>query len=512
VTITYGDSAIGGIPGTTALRLNSTSGAPAQFQQAFIMAMSIIGGALGAANGSAPWDGLIGMGRSALAAGGMAPPVVAAAQQGAIPAAMFGLWLAHDPSGPGKGGEVALGGWNPARVSGDINWVPVARAPGAQQGYWSVALEGVKLGGRGGGPPKVVLCAPNATANATGGDAPRRRRRRGPGGEEGDIPPCVGTFDSGTALLTGPVRQVGSLVRQLGFAPGGGPPPEGCAAAVDRLLQLVVQAGEADPSSPTTMAEACTSLPDGPLSPVGLLCGAVTARLSAAISEAQGPPMPPMIAAVRAEAVEDCGALPYCYNATTDCARFEDLPTISFVIGGKDYSVAPQQYVALVRPLGGWGWEGLGRFEGVANSEQIGRGQGPDRGPPTPLPPTLSALTAARTPPPNPSPRQGPNKTCLSMLSCLGNLPQGVFILGDTLMHGLYTVYDYGNDTQGRPPRIGLAALGPAEAALLARLDKLDSEPLPASGAAAAAVRGGLGAALGAAAAALAAAAAAAWA
>jgi phytepsin len=319
------------------------------------MVMSVNGGALGAANGSAPWDGIIGMGRPGLAAGNMAPPVAAAAQQGALPAAIFGLWLAHDASAPGRGGEVALGGWNSARTSGDINWVPVARAPGAQQGYWSVALQGVKLTFKPGGAPagaadaaaapEVVFCASNSSGTAADSGA---RRRRGRSGEEGNIPLCVGTFDSGTALLTGSVRQFGSLVQRLGFAPGVPSPPDGCAAVVDRMLQLVTQAGADDPASPTAMAEACTALPEGPLSPQGLLCGAIVARLSAAIAEAQGPPMPNQVGEVKAGSAEDCGVLPYCINATIDCTKVKDLPTISFIIGGQEYSVAPQQYTALV--------------------------------------------------------------------------------------------------------------------------------------------------------------------
>jgi hypothetical protein len=88
------------------------------------------------------------------------------------------------------------------------------------------------------------------------------------------------------------------------------------------------------------------------------------------------------------------------------------------------------------------------------------------------------------------------------MLSCLGNLPQGIFILGDTLMHSIYTIYDYGNETAQTPPRVGLASLGPAERALLEQLDKLDAEALPISGAAtrAAPLRAALAVAAGAAA------------
>lgn len=142
VQITYGDTFISGTTGRapmaingTFVNINATSGAALppdggdddeegalEFTQGVVVASSVAGGALGGAPRRAPWDGLLGMGRPALAVGWMQPPVVSMAEQGRLPAAVFGLWLSHDARGEGRGGELALGGWNAARTQGGVHW------------------------------------------------------------------------------------------------------------------------------------------------------------------------------------------------------------------------------------------------------------------------------------------------------------------------------------------------------------------------------------------------------
>lgn len=62
------------------------------------------------------------MGRPKLAAGGVEPPVLSMYRQGVISQPRFALYLLRDASGPGAGGELALGGYNKQRVAGDITW------------------------------------------------------------------------------------------------------------------------------------------------------------------------------------------------------------------------------------------------------------------------------------------------------------------------------------------------------------------------------------------------------
>lgn len=57
-----------------------------------------------------------------LPSSGTQPPIVSLRDQRQVSQAVFGLWLNHDPREAGKGGELALGGWNTARMQGDIHW------------------------------------------------------------------------------------------------------------------------------------------------------------------------------------------------------------------------------------------------------------------------------------------------------------------------------------------------------------------------------------------------------
>ncbi|KAI8467113.1 MAG: aspartic peptidase domain-containing protein [Monoraphidium minutum] len=417
VQITYGDTFIQGAPGRAPIALagawsNASAAAAGNasdalaFTQGVVVAASVAGGPAAGPSGQAPWDGLLGMGRAALAVGWMQPPLASLAEQGLLPAPVFGLWLSHDPRGGGRGGELALGGWNAARTQGEVHWVPVVSSPDGQQGFWSVPLDAIVLSGGALPAPRAVLCG-NASAAPGGGES---------GGG------CVGALDSGTALLTGTVRQVGALNRALGFAPGAFPlagGAAGCGAEAARLTSLISGAGREDPGS-EQLAGICQRLGAGALSPEATLCAAALSNIDAARAALQGgrgAPAAATLDAARNATAADCELLPYCFNATLPCTEVEALPNVSFVIGGAAYNVTPLQYAAL-----------------------------------------------------------GPDSQCYSLISCLGSLPANFWILGDTLMHNIYTVYDSGHN--GGPPRVGFAALAPAEEELRRELDALLEGPI----------------------------------
>lgn len=290
VSISYGDSSIRGAAGTSTVRLSGTllggrsgsgsgsgggggSGAAAsvEFSQPIVLATSISGGALGNGGGGnqqqpqqqrAPWDGLIGMGREALAARWMRPPLLSLADQRRAPAAAFGLYLAHDATAVGRGGELALGGPNPARMRGPVNWwasrllegkgggtaavcacvlafvcdvadrqpvacdcalvaktpppapftpflfrrrVPVVPSPAGShwQGFWSVAIDAIRLSGGDSSDS-------GGDGGGSSGDGSSSSGGSKSGGGGGGAPEtvlcergCVGAFDSGTGLMTG---------------------------------------------------------------------------------------------------------------------------------------------------------------------------------------------------------------------------------------------------------------------------------------------------------------------
>jgi saccharopepsin len=53
---------------------------------------------------------------------------------------MFGFWLGYREKGD-KGGEVAIGGYNEDRFTGNITWLPIR-----QEGFWEVDLDGFSIG------------------------------------------------------------------------------------------------------------------------------------------------------------------------------------------------------------------------------------------------------------------------------------------------------------------------------------------------------------------------------
>jgi hypothetical protein len=83
---------------------------------------------------------------------------------------MFAFYLGDEADG-----ELVIGGYDEARMRGDVNWVNLARP-----GYWLIAIESVKFG-------DAVI-----TANDTGG-----------------------SMDTGTSIIYGPPGQVRAMVASI---------------------------------------------------------------------------------------------------------------------------------------------------------------------------------------------------------------------------------------------------------------------------------------------------------
>ncbi|CAJ1370303.1 unnamed protein product [Effrenium voratum] len=87
-------------------------------------------------------------------------------------------------------GELALGGLNPGRLSGALNWVPVLRP---EEGYWQFSIRSLRVGNR------TLACSANATA------------------------PCRGILDTSAAGVGLPPAVHSSLMAVLSQAPCAGP-------------------------------------------------------------------------------------------------------------------------------------------------------------------------------------------------------------------------------------------------------------------------------------------------
>jgi phytepsin len=112
------------------------------------------------------------------------PPFYNAYAQGLVPDDVFSFWLNRDESHPdGPGGELVLGGVDPAHYVGEHAWLPVTR-----EGYWQVRMDDVIVDG----------------ASA---------------GECDETDGCAAILDTGTSLLAGPKDVIEKINAKIGARP-----------------------------------------------------------------------------------------------------------------------------------------------------------------------------------------------------------------------------------------------------------------------------------------------------
>ncbi|KAJ8325311.1 hypothetical protein O5D80_006254 [Batrachochytrium dendrobatidis] len=121
------------------------------------------------------FDGVLGLGFTAISINNIPTPMDNMIARGLIPAGIFGFFLTR---GGVSGSSLTLGGIDTTHVNGAITWIPVVR-----KAYWEVVMDSVTLG-------KTTL--------ATGSHA---------------------VFDSGTSLIAIPTVHANQIHQQLGAIP-----------------------------------------------------------------------------------------------------------------------------------------------------------------------------------------------------------------------------------------------------------------------------------------------------
>jgi len=127
--------------------------------------------------GTASWalaafDGILGMAYPSIAVDGVLPPFQELFMSGLIPMNQFAFYLTSNPNNPG---ELTLGGSDPTKYTGSINWAPVT-----QKTYWETQMAYLKLGTT---PETSITRA---------------------------------VLDTGTSTLAGPVNDVANIAKALG--------------------------------------------------------------------------------------------------------------------------------------------------------------------------------------------------------------------------------------------------------------------------------------------------------
>ncbi|KAG6406324.1 hypothetical protein SASPL_133924 [Salvia splendens] len=312
----------------------------------------------------AKFDGILGLGFQEISVGDVVPVWYNMVNQGLVEEQVFSFWLSSDPEAE-VGGEIIFGGVDPNHYKGNHSYVPVTK-----KGYWQIEVGDFLVGNQSTG-----LC--------DGG--------------------CAAIVDSGTSLCTGPT----AVITQINHAIGA----EGVASA--ECKTLVSQYGD-------MIWELLVSgvQPDAICSQIGLCFSNGAQSVSSNIEMVVGKESTESVGEdalctacemavvwmknqLKNEGVKDkvieyvnqlCDSIPSPGGQSViDCNALQNMPNVTFSIGGKPYVLTPEQYILKVE-------------------------QGP-----TAI--CMSGFMALDVPPP-----QGP-----------------LWILGDVFMRPYHTVFDYGN-------------------------------------------------------------------
>jgi len=131
--------------------------------------------------GTAPFDGILGMGPAAAAVDKTPMPMATMVSQGLIAHNIFSFYLA---SGGASGSTLVLGGTDPTYYTGDFTYVALAKAAKLLP-YWLVSASDIKLNG-----------ASTKACNWLTG--------------------CYMVVDTGTSVLAGPPSAAGALIEKIG--------------------------------------------------------------------------------------------------------------------------------------------------------------------------------------------------------------------------------------------------------------------------------------------------------
>jgi len=231
--------------------------------------------------------------------------------QGVVKQQVFSFWLNRDAT-KGEGGELVFGGVDPKHFVGSHTYVEVT-----QKGYWEFEMGDVLIG-----EDSTGYCS------------------------EG----CNAIADSGTSLLTGPTAIVNEINAQIGAS---GAVSQECKMLVSQfgtqIIDLLI--AETDPSEVCSQIGVC-----GGYATQNTIIKSVVdneserktcATCEMAVVWTQNQIKKNMTEQKILEYHEKiCSKLPKSMGeSTVDCNALSSMPDVSFTIGGKLFTLTPDQYI-----------------------------------------------------------------------------------------------------------------------------------------------------------------------
>lgn len=313
---------------------------------------------------AAKFDGILGLGFQEISVGHAVPVWYNMVNQGLVKEPVFSFWLNRNTQEE-EGGEIVFGGVDPDHYQGEHTYVPVT-----QKGYWQFNMGDVLIDGK-----ETGYC------------------------DKG----CSAIADSGTSLLAGPTTVIAMINHAIGAA---GIVSQECKSVVEQYGQKIMDLllTEAQPKKICSQIGLCTfdgtrGVSMGIKSVVGENSGKSSGFRDAMCSACEMTVVW-MQNQLRQNQTQDrilnyvnelCDRLPSPMGESgVDCAKISSMPSVSFTIGDKVFTLPAKQYILKVG-------------EGVAAQ-------------------CISGFTALDVPPP-----RGP-----------------LWILGDVFMGYYHTVFDHG--------------------------------------------------------------------
>lgn len=246
---------------------------------------------------AARFDGILGLAWPRIAVNGATPVFTNMVNQGLVDAAEFAFYLNRNATA-GLGGDLVLGGVDPAHYTGDFHVVPLTTGQLAET-YWAFEFEDFSVA-----DSSMTNCAADG---------------------------CIAIADSGTSLLAAPTKIATAINQKIGAI---GILTEEC----DQLIEQY---------APQIINGLVNHYPaDKICKDIGLdtgMCKYIVGLIEKGLSSNA------TLEEIEKKVETVCEALPNpAGEAVVDCDKVPSLPDVSFKINGKVFTLTPEQYILKV--------------------------------------------------------------------------------------------------------------------------------------------------------------------